>query len=106
MLPTLAGTFLSYLLGSIPFGLLVARAKGVDLRKVGSGNVGATNVVRTLGKPLGFMVFALDFLKGLVPTLVGRADDDAVALLFGIAAVLGHVFPVWLKFKGGKGVAT
>lgn len=106
MLPTLAGTLLSYLLGSIPFGLLVARAKGVDLRKVGSGNVGATNVVRTLGKPLGFTVFALDFLKGLVPTLVGRTESDAVALLFGIAAVLGHVFPVWLKFKGGKGVAT
>jgi len=106
---------LSYLLGSLPFGLFAGLLRGVDLRKHGSGNVGATNVVRVLGKPLGFAVFALDFLKGLVPALFFPAlaidagspwSRDALALCFGALAVVGHVFPVWLKFKGGKGVAT
>lgn len=109
---------LSYLLGSIPFGFIVARARGVDLRGVGSGNVGATNVGRALGKPFAVLVFLFDFLKGLIPALVGAhllvdgghlpADwsRDAVAVTLGMAAVLGHVFPVWLGFKGGKGVAT
>lgn len=105
----------AYLLGSVPFGLLAGRWKGVDLRKHGSGNVGATNVVRVLGKPIGLTVFFLDFLKGLLPTLLFPAiaiehgaslSPDALALIFGAAAVVGHVFSVWLGFKGGKGVAT
>jgi glycerol-3-phosphate acyltransferase PlsY len=106
---------LAYLIGSVPFGLVAGRMKGVDLRKHGSGNVGATNVVRVLGKPIGIAVFFLDFLKGLLPTLLfssfarrhgATGDPDSLALLFGAAAVLGHVFSVWLRFKGGKGVAT
>jgi glycerol-3-phosphate acyltransferase PlsY len=106
----------AYLLGSVPFGLVAGRLRGVDLRKHGSGNVGATNVVRVLGKPTGIAVFVLDFLKGLVPTLAFpplaateaevALSRDALALIFGSLAVLGHVFPVWLRGKGGKGVAT
>src|SRR5688500_11562142 len=99
----------SYLAGSIPFGLVVARARGVDIRAVGSKNIGATNVARALGKKLGALVLFLDALKGLLPTLVARhalhLDDNLVALV-GLAAILGHVFPVWLRFRGGKGVAT
>jgi len=105
---------MSYLLGSVPAGYLVGRAHGIDLRTVGSGNVGATNTVRALGKRWGIAVFLFDFIKGFVPAYVGLAASsawtpwsaDATALTFGIAAVLGHVFPVWLRFKGGKGVAT
>lgn len=105
----------SYLLGAVPFGLVMARVvKGVDLRTVGSGNIGATNAMRVLGKPLGIVAFLLDFAKGLVPTLVlaryaPELDDVAAGLaasLAGVAAVLGHCFPVYLGFKGGKGVAT
>ena len=105
----------SYLLGSIPFGLIVGRAKGVDPRTAGSGNIGATNVGRLLGKRFFFAVFFLDMAKGLVPMVVaglvlrGR-DADATTyvlwLLAGFAAILGHMFSVFLKFKGGKGVAT
>ncbi|XAL98376.1 glycerol-3-phosphate 1-O-acyltransferase PlsY [Phycisphaeraceae bacterium D3-23] len=109
----------AYLLGAVPFGLLIARAKGVDLRAMGSGNLGATNVGRVMGKPFGIACFVLDLGKGLAPVLAYRAyggTPDLVdgrawlaALLWlavGVAAVVGHVFPVWLKFKGGKGVAT
>jgi glycerol-3-phosphate acyltransferase PlsY len=102
-------TLLAYLTGSIPFGLLLARTKGVDIRTQGSGNIGATNVLRCLGKPLGISCFALDVLKGFVPAfffapLGGIATEFGI--LFGAAAILGHNFPVFLKFKGGKGVAT
>lgn len=112
---TVAFALAAYLLGSVPFGLVAGRWKGVDLRKHGSGNVGATNVVRVLGKPIGVAVFVLDFLKGLLPTLLfpglasqrgASLEHDALALLFGASAVLGHVFPIWLRFRGGKGVAT
>jgi glycerol-3-phosphate acyltransferase PlsY len=98
----------SYLLGSIPTGLLVARARGVDIRAVGSGNIGATNVSRTLGKKLGALVLFLDALKGLIPVLVARwlHFPDELAAAVGLAAIVGHVFPVWLRFRGGKGVAT
>ncbi|MFI4861887.1 MAG: glycerol-3-phosphate 1-O-acyltransferase PlsY [Phycisphaerales bacterium JB063] len=109
----------AYLLGAIPFGLLIARAKGVDLRSKGSGNLGATNVGRVMGKPFGIACFVLDLGKGLLPVVTYRAFDitpDLVAgrgwlaallwMAIGVAAVLGHIFPVWLKFKGGKGVAT
>jgi glycerol-3-phosphate acyltransferase PlsY len=98
----------AYLLGSIPTGLLLARAKGVDIRAVGSGNIGATNVSRTLGKRLGALVLVLDAVKGLAPVLAARflrLGDEAMAAV-GLAAILGHVFPVWIRFRGGKGVAT
>ncbi|HXH60894.1 MAG TPA: glycerol-3-phosphate 1-O-acyltransferase PlsY [Fimbriimonadaceae bacterium] len=98
----------AYLLGSVPFGVLVARAKGVDIMAVGSGNTGATNVARTLGWGLGIFVFALDVLKGAVPavaTMQVTGSQDA-AVLVGVAAVLGHTLSPFLRFKGGKGVAT
>ena len=104
-------TLLSYLLGSIPFGLLIAKTKGVDIRTQGSGNIGATNVLRCLGKPAGISCFVLDVLKGFVPAFcflkMGLSNPSPdLGLLFGVAAILGHNFPVFLKFKGGKGVAT
>lgn len=105
---------LAYLVGSIPFGLLIAkRVAGVDLRAVGSGNIGATNATRVLGKKWGVIVLLLDALKGLLPTLLlprlfaldpAEAANDAV--LAGVCAIVGHSYPVWLKFRGGKGVAT
>ncbi len=120
-LDTLLALLLGYALGSIPFGLLLARAAGKgDIRQVGSGNIGATNVLRTGSKGLAAAVLLLDFAKGLVPVLVAGwlVSDDAARIhgSFGLVegtksfaalgAVLGHCFPVWLKFKGGKGVAT
>jgi acyl-phosphate glycerol 3-phosphate acyltransferase len=104
----------AYLIGALPFGYLVARARGVDLLRQGSGNIGATNVGRMLGRKWGVLVFVLDFLKGAVPVLVARwltpADSDlppdTLPVLAGVAAFLGHLFPVYLGFKGGKGVAT
>jgi acyl phosphate:glycerol-3-phosphate acyltransferase len=99
----------SYLLGSIPFSYLVARGFGVgDVRRVGSGNVGATNVMRSAGKTAGILAFLLDAAKGAAATfLASRLDPgDLTPSLAAIAAVLGHVFPVWLRFRGGKGVAT
>jgi acyl phosphate:glycerol-3-phosphate acyltransferase len=108
VLVAVAAVLGSYLLGSVPTGLLVARARGVDLRTVGSGNIGATNVARVLGKKLGMLVLILDALKGLVPTvLAGRgALSEALVATVGLAAIVGHIFPVWLRFRGGKGVAT
>ena len=102
----------AYLLGSIPFGLVLARRKGVDITSVGSKNIGATNVARNLGKKLGLLVLVLDALKGggpvwLATFLVNRGVVDPFAVTgAGLAAVLGHCFPVWLTFVGGKGVAT
>ena len=99
---------IAYLLGSIPFGLLLTRAAGLgDIRKIGSGNIGATNVLRTGNRPLAAATLVLDALKGTVAVLVARQfwGDDA-ALLAGIFAFLGHCFPVWLGFRGGKGVAV
>jgi glycerol-3-phosphate acyltransferase PlsY len=102
----------AYLAGSLPFGLWIARARGIDIRTVGSGNIGATNVARSLGKKLGALVLLLDAGKGALPVagalwLVaeGRLVDWAAAAT-GLAAVVGHCFPVWLRFRGGKGVAT
>ncbi len=98
----------SYLLGSLPFGFIVARLRGIDITSVGSGNIGATNVARVLGWRLGLIVFLLDVGKGVVPPLVTASvtgNRDA-AVLMGLAAVLGHTFSPFLKFKGGKGVAT
>jgi glycerol-3-phosphate acyltransferase PlsY len=99
---------LAYLLGSIPFGLVITRALGLgDLRKVGSGNIGATNVLRTGNKPAALATLLLDAGKGGIAVLIARAavGEDA-AQLAALAAFLGHLFPIWLGFKGGKGVAT
>ncbi len=100
----------AYLLGAIPNGLLIARLKGIDLQKVGSGNIGATNVFRCVGKGWGIAAFVLDAVKGFVPAfcfpmLLAEAPDW-LGLACGLAAVAGHNWPVWLKFKGGKGVST
>ena len=103
----------AYLLGSIPFGLLIAKAHGKDLRSIGSGNIGATNVSRALGRKWAYFCFVLDVLKGLIPMLATKliAEPDSVVTLWlwlavGCAAILGHIFPIYVKFKGGKGVAT
>ena len=99
---------LGYLLGSIPFGIVMARAFGLgDLRKIGSGNIGATNVLRTGNKPAAFLTLVLDAGKGGIAVLLARwlVAEDA-AQVAGGAAFLGHLFPIWLGFKGGKGVAT
>ena len=100
---------ISYLFGSIIFGEVIAKVKGIDLRKVGSGNVGATNVSRALGKKYGAIVFFLDMLKGLIPTLLAIKifGIESFATAFtAIFAVLGHMYPVFFGFKGGKGIAT
>jgi len=100
---------LGYLLGSIPFGLLLTRIAGLgDIRGIGSGNIGATNVLRTGRKGLAAGTLVLDGVKGAAAVLIARAFvyDVDIALFAGLAAVLGHLFPVWLNFKGGKGVAT
>jgi acyl phosphate:glycerol-3-phosphate acyltransferase len=96
-----------YLLGSIPFGLLLTRvAGGPDIRAVGSGNIGATNVLRTGRKGLAAATLLCDALKGTIAVLITAHFGTAAALIAGLGAFLGHLFPVWLKFKGGKGVAT
>ncbi|WP_434722710.1 glycerol-3-phosphate 1-O-acyltransferase PlsY [Mesorhizobium sp. RIZ17] len=96
-----------YLLGSIPFGLLITRAAGLgDVRQIGSGNIGATNVLRTGNKGLAAATLLLDALKGTTAALIAGHFSPDYGLLAGFAAFLGHLFPVWLGFKGGKGVAT
>jgi acyl phosphate:glycerol-3-phosphate acyltransferase len=107
-LPTALFCALGCLLGSIPFGLLLTKAAGLgDIRGIGSGNIGATNVLRTGKKGLAAGTLVLDALKGAGAVLIARAcAGESVAMLAGLAAVLGHLFPVWLGFKGGKGVAT
>jgi glycerol-3-phosphate acyltransferase PlsY len=104
----LLGPFLmGYLLGSIPFGLLLTRAAGLgDIRNVGSGNIGATNVLRTGRKGLAAATLLLDALKGVVAVLIADQVGQIAAVGAGAGAVLGHMFPVWLGFKGGKGMAT
>jgi acyl phosphate:glycerol-3-phosphate acyltransferase len=104
----------AYLVGSVPFGLVLVRMfKGVDLRSIGSGNIGTTNAIRAGGKPLGYTVFALDFLKGFAPVFwlapvlaLGRERQVSLMVIAGALAVLGHCFSIYLKFEGGKGVAT
>ncbi len=112
-LPALVAVVVGYLLGSIPFGLLLTRAAGLgDVRAIGSGNIGATNVLRTGNKGLAIATLVLDALKGAVAVLLakfgvfGSLPGPDLPFLAGFAALLGHVFPVWLGFKGGKGVAT
>jgi len=116
MLPLLIAGFASYLIGSIPAGYIAGRIAGIDIRTVGSGNIGATNVTRFLGKRYGYPVFIVDFLKGFAAVgmsimIAKRAQPVLIpSELFGVvgavACVLGHSFPVWLGFKGGKGVAA
>jgi acyl phosphate:glycerol-3-phosphate acyltransferase len=113
----------AYLLGSVPFALLLGKLRGIDIRKVGSGNIGATNLSRALGRSWGIAGFVLDFLKGLLPVLAaglaggpgtdggdvrpeGTFRTEHVEIACALAAVVGHVFPAWLRFRGGKGVAT
>lgn len=97
----------SYLVGAIPFGYLLGKLKGVDLRKHGSGNIGATNAFRVLGRELGMVVFLCDFLKGLTPALLGKLwGGPAWGVAAGIAAVVGHNWSLFLGFKGGRGVST
>lgn len=99
----------SYLYGSVLFGEHIAKAKGVDIRSVGSGNVGATNVGRALGKKYALLVFFLDFSKGFVPMILSRLYfglDSWTTFFVGLASVLGHMYPIFHNFKGGKGVAT
>lgn len=98
---------IAYLLGSIPFAFLAGKARGIDLRTVGSGNLGAANVFRNLGRSWGIAVMAADIGKGVLAVVVAKAltDDPWPAIAAG-AAMAGHVFPVWLRFKGGKGVAV
>lgn len=98
----------AYFLGSIPFGFLIAKSRGVDIRTVGSGNIGATNVLRALGKGPAIAVFFLDISKGVIPAALGHALFSRTDLAFaaGVAAVVGHSFSPFLGFKGGKGIAT
>lgn len=101
----------AYLFGAVPFGLLVARSRGVNIREHGSGNIGATNVFRVVGKGWGIFTFVLDALKGFIPAfcfplLMTSEAASEWGVLYGLCAILGHSFPVYLKFKGGKGVAT
>lgn len=108
---------LAYLLGSIPFGFLAAKFKGIDIRKQGSGNIGATNVLRILGKPAGISVLVLDGLKGFAAAAwlvdltmaafaIPAEHQEILRILAGVCAVLGHNYTCWLRFKGGKGIAT
>ncbi|TRW15229.1 glycerol-3-phosphate 1-O-acyltransferase PlsY [Glacieibacterium frigidum] len=107
-MPLILTILVGYLLGSIPFGLLLARANGIDLRSVGSGNIGATNVLRTGDKRLAAATLLLDAGKGALAVWLAMrfGDASAIPVAAGAAAFVGHVFPVWLKFRGGKGVAT
>jgi len=99
---------ISYLIGSIPAGFIVGRLKGIDIREHGSGNIGFTNVLRTLGPLPGAVVFAADLSKGIIPVYLSRIflENEALPVICGLAAILGHSFTIFLRFKGGKGVLT
>jgi acyl phosphate:glycerol-3-phosphate acyltransferase len=112
-MPWLLIFVLSYLIGSIPWGYLVARSKGVDIRQHGSGNIGTANVLRVMGRKWGYLVFICDFLKGFLSVKLGslvaayfQGNIVLGSVIAAIACVLGHDYPVWLGFKGGKGIAT
>jgi glycerol-3-phosphate acyltransferase PlsY len=114
LLPWLLIAVGSYLIGSIPFGYLAGRLCGIDIRTKGSGNIGATNALRVLGKKWGYSVFLLDFLKAWIPVKLALGwgialmvhPASAPGALAGLCALLGHSFPIWLGFKGGKGIAS
>ncbi|MEM7145689.1 MAG: glycerol-3-phosphate 1-O-acyltransferase PlsY [Verrucomicrobiota bacterium] len=100
----------AYVVGATPFGFLAGKLRGIDIRQHGSGNIGATNVLRTLGKPLGIAVFILDFVKGLAPAFVALQlfpePGSLIPIVAALATILGHNYTFWLGFKGGKGIAT
>src|SRR5437763_10939323 len=112
----LVAALIGYFIGSLPTGYIIGRLRGIDVRKLGSGNIGATNLTRVLGKQFGYSVFIVDFLKGLVAVFLALGIAhwcgssalvrDVCAALAGMLSVIGHSYPVWLGFKGGKGVAT
>ncbi len=103
----LLAAFIGYLIGSIPFGLLLTKAAGLgDVRTIGSGNIGATNVLRTGNKPLALATLLLDVFKALIPITIASSISPDLAAPVGFGAFFGHLYPVWLQFKGGKGVAT
>lgn len=103
----LAAAIAGYLMGSVPYGLLLARAAGLgDVRAIGSGNIGATNVLRTGSKAIAAATLLADALKGTLPVIIAAQWSEPAAIAAAIGAFLGHLFPVWLSFKGGKGVAT
>lgn len=107
MLTILLFTVFGYLCGSIPFGKVLGYLRGVDIQKKGSGNIGFANVRRVLGWKIGLITLAGDILKGTLPTALAQSyQSTEVALLVGFCTILGHVFPVWLRFHGGKGIAT
>lgn len=95
-----------YLIGSIPFGLVIAKFNKIDIRKHGSGNIGATNIARVLGKKMAILTFLLDGLKGLVPVIIVSNIMPEYIYYAGLGAIVGHIFSIYLKFKGGKGVST
>ena len=103
-----AWLFGAYLAGSVPFGFLIGKMRGVDVRTVGSKNIGATNVFRTVGKKWGLLAFLCDFLKGFVPVILARkfGGEAHLPLAVGLMTVVGHMFTCFMKFKGGKGIAT
>lgn len=110
MLLAVIAVVVSYLIGSLSFSILIAKwVKGIDIRQHGSGNAGATNTLRVLGKGPGILVFALDIAKGVLAVWLGRWLADGyvwVPAICGLAAIIGHNWPVWFRFKGGKGIAT
>ncbi|NOX98908.1 MAG: glycerol-3-phosphate 1-O-acyltransferase PlsY [Verrucomicrobia bacterium] len=97
-----------YLIGATPFGYLAGKLRGIDIREHGSGNIGATNVLRTLGKPIGITVLILDVLKGVLPVLIAKhfSDNSLLHISTAFATIMGHNYTCWLSFKGGKGIAT
>ncbi|CAM3969441.1 glycerol-3-phosphate 1-O-acyltransferase PlsY [Paenibacillus alkaliterrae] len=109
MLYGVIAVVLSYLLGSISFSIVIAKwVKGIDIRQHGSGNAGATNTLRVLGKGPGILVFLLDIAKGIAAVWIGHclSDNGWIPVLCGLAAIVGHNWPIWFRFKGGKGIAT
>jgi len=105
--PLIVGAAIAYLMGSIPFGLVLSRLAGLgDIRRIGSGNIGATNVLRTGKRGLAAATLLLDAAKGAVAVLIAQRFGPDMAVIAAAAAVIGHMFPVWLRFRGGKGVAT
>ena len=99
---------LAYLIGATPFGFLAGKIRGIDIRDHGSGNIGATNVIRTLGKPVGITVLLLDILKGVAPVMAAllMSEKGVIPIAASVGAILGHNYTFWLGFKGGKGIAT
>jgi len=105
---TVTAVALAYLLGSVPFAFILSRRRGIDLRRVGSGNIGATNVLRTSGVRIAVLAMGLDVIKGVVAVIMAQRLTGGVGapVAAGLASVFGHIYPIWLRFRGGKGVAT